>query len=94
LDSITDINSLLKEDEIRDALPNYIQILNQNAKRDKFDYDNFKAPDTVAKIREQCTDASAKMIPMNKTKKIWKNEKVKLDYEVFKEVLHSTQDAK
>ena len=71
-----------------------MQILTQNVKRERFDYDNFLAPDTVSRIRQDCTNTSAMMIPMNKTKKIWKNEKLKLDYDVFKEVLNNTSDTK
>ena len=94
LDSITQLNSLLKEHEIKEALPQFNQILSQNVKREKFDFDNFLSPDTIQKFRNENTDNSAMMIPMNKTKKIWKHDKIVLNYEVFKDVIHSTGGAK
>ncbi len=52
LDSICTVNSLVREKDIKEVLPQYEEIIKQNIKREKFDYDNFLSPETILRLRD------------------------------------------
>ena len=77
LDSIVELNSLLKDKDIKEVLPQYNEIINQNIKREKFDYDNFLSPASIQKFRAINTENSVMMLNMWKGVKVWKPDKIK-----------------
>lgn len=73
--------------EAKEVLPQYNEIVQQNAERQEFDFDNFLSPERIQDFNNVNYENSAKILTMWKSVEIWKPDPVVLPYKVFKDVI-------
>ena len=60
-------NANITEADLEEVMPQIKHILKQNEERDKYDYDNFLAPDVMAKYKKLSEDNARKAFALGST---------------------------
>ena len=63
-------------------------------RREKFDFENFLSPASIQKFNNINRENSLKILNSGDDVHIWKGDKIKLSYSIFKEVIDQANSAK